>query len=408
MNVNVNKEQRRLFETILVKCHENLLKSREDYSYLSDMKIVCSDGTLYYNKLLLSICLPYLQFIEFVDCEIIWPELSVQEISMLLSFKVLQHNHQTDVDKESETVGDFNNIPPVAPAPSSDPMLRQVSLQDPSLDVTESSLDLNSLFDSERECCTDVCPHSSSPITQSSSPELPPTISCRVPEKESKKTFCVSGKEFIQEQSYDSGDFDSSVNEEKSGLRPRERSPNLEPKVQANAHMCQECGLCYASKEKLKNHFKWKHFKTDFHFKCDVCHQTFQRKCLLKRHYVKHKQPSLKCEYCDKTFKQQSHLNVHMKTAHKDEMVGKSPRFECPTCRIVFNKKSNLTRHLSVHKSEEFNAFQCLLCDKSYKLQFSLERHLQSHVGDGYKCDRCNKQIGRKDNLLRHVLKCKK
>ncbi len=394
------------FETMLINAHEDLLKSVDEGSYLSDIKIVCSDGTLYYNKLLLTICQPYLKFIELVDCQIIWPDVSIQELSALLSFKFSSHSQENKVYKESETTNsdsndDFNDVLMLSDSASS------VLLPDSSPDVgafAECSLGLACLLDFNLNC-TDGPLHSSSSFTPSASPQLTSTVSSGQTVEEFANLIDASDTEFIQEQRVILSKPDNSeelgpnmIKEDYNGSMTTEKSQVMKE------HMCEECGFCYSSQEKLKKHVKWKHSKKSFDFECKVCHQLFQHDFLLKRHFIKHKQPSIKCGQCLKYFKQQKHLNVHMKSVHEV----KSPIFTCPSCSKEFKTNSNLTRHLKVHKSEKFNAFQCLLCDKSYKLQFSLERHLQSHVGNNFKCDRCNKQFARKDTLSRHTVKCKK
>ena len=333
MNANVSA-QAQAYRFLLKTFHEDLLKNSEEVCYLSDLKIVCSDGTLNYSKLLLSICLPYLRFIEFLDCEIIWPEVSVKELSVILYLKLTSHDAEIDKGSEITNSATTGNRPPVE--------------------------------------------------------EFSILIDVKDYEQNSKAN---GSEDFVL----------NFIEEENSSFMTPERSPILD----AKGHMCEECGLCYSSEEKLKKHVKWKHQTKSSDFECNVCQKKFQHNFLLQRHYVMHKEPSLKCGLCSKYFKHQSNLSAHMKATHKDNEGTKSSLI-CPTCGKVFKKKSNLTRHLIVHSSDKFNAFQCVLCDKTYNDQSSLERHLLSHhVGNTFKCPKCNKEFTRRDSFSRHDKKCK-
>ena len=80
------------------------------------------------------------------------------------------------------------------------------------------------------------------------------------------------------------------------------------------------------------------------------------------------------------------------------------PSLSCSQCPEVFQSTGSLRAHQRIHKA----TFACTLgCGKRFPLEKDRDRHeLDVHHGVNPMCSMCGKQF-RKDNLKRHVPKCK-
>ena len=94
---------------------------------------------------------------------------------------------------------------------------------------------------------------------------------------------------------------------------------------------------------KLKNHMDIIHGKIVY--ECDQCPYTSKSSLSMKHHMNRHKtmlklaMSPLVCEQCSYTAKQKGHLDIHIRSKHKGEVL------KCDLCDYNATQLSNLTRH---------------------------------------------------------------
>ena len=325
MNVNMGSQSNSgVFETLLFKTHEELLKSSElqACSILSDLKIICSDGTLFYSKLLLSISQPYLGFIENMDCVIIWPELSVQEVSDLIFFS----KHQTDSVEEIKITVSASKFPNLTEDLE--------FLQEERIIL---NLDSNSIEEEKMGFKT-------------------PERSNHLDLKDHRNMCEECGMCYKSEQQL------------KKHLKWKHQKQNHE-------FECQVCQKKFRHNFLLKRH-------TIMHkepsLKCGKCSQYFKHQSNLNVHLktahedeeeTAMKSPRLICPTCGKEFKKQSNLTRHL-------LVHTSPEFkafQCLLCEKTFKLQYSLERHLQSHVG---NHYECHKCNKQFVRNDVLSKHI--------------------------------
>ena len=323
--MNVNRDfhvYSGVIETLLFKTHEELMKSSEvQVCYLSDLRIVCSDGTLFYSKLLLAICQPYLRFIENIDCVIIWPELSVKEVSELIFFKVSKH--QADPIKMTDSASKFPNL--------------TENLEFLEEERIVLNLDSNSIEEENRGFKT---------------PER-----SRLSDLKDHRNMCEEcGMCYRSEQQL------------KKHFKWKHQKQNYE-------FECQVCQKKFQHNFLLKRHYK-KHEEPIL--KCSKCSKYFKHQQSLNFHMkTAHedeeetaiKSPILICPTCGKEFKKQFNLTRHL-------LIHKSPEshFQCLLCNKNFKLQYSLERHLQSHVGDPY---ECHKCNKQFARNDGLSRHIK-------------------------------
>ena len=84
--------------------------------------------------------------------------------------------------------------------------------------------------------------------------------------------------------------------------------------------------------------------------------------------------PMVRCDICDKEFKSVSLRNKHSKIHYEGN-------YSCKYCGKIFKEIGNRNRHENqVHTTQQF---QCMKCEKNFKLYKSLKSHMQKkHSGE--------------------------
>ena len=101
---------------------------------------------------------------------------------------------------------------------------------------------------------------------------------------------------------------------------------------------------------------------------CSVCHKTFARRKVLRRHQRFHS--------------------------------GEKP-YSCPACSKSFALRKSLRRHTRFHTGERPHV--CTRCDKSFRLRENLKAHLRFHTGEKpFSCPTCGKMFRMVRNLEKH------
>lgn len=77
----------------------------------------------------------------------------------------------------------------------------------------------------------------------------------------------------------------------------------------------------------------------------------------------------------------------------------------CDECMIPFVSVSKLNRHLREQHSEKVTAYECLICQKTFRRKEHLKRHERAcHLGDKIQCPLCSSRFIEKCRLMKHLL----
>jgi len=152
-------------------------------------------------------------------------------------------------------------------------------------------------------------------------------------------------------------------------------------------HKCPEvgCGKEFKRPDTLSDHIRKKHTeKNQVLILCGVCCESFSSHAKLEEHMNgKHygEKPH-QCQFCDQRFAYKQGLDQHLRTVHDD-----TRNFSCPeqNCDKSFKTQTHLNNHLTSHKNT--------INDLLHQPQFS--------------CQVCSEHFTRKDNMERHVAKCR-
>ncbi|CAG9861663.1 unnamed protein product [Phyllotreta striolata] len=132
---------------------------------------------------------------------------------------------------------------------------------------------------------------------------------------------------------------------------------------------------------------------------CDICKRTVRN---LSNHVQKHhssdntnEEPKALCHYCGKLFKQQSNLDVHIRTHTKE-----TP-YKCSYCDMCVATRTRLVDHERTHTGEK--PFACKFCGKTFKQHGVLNTHLKIHTGRPEQCLLCPKRFCRPSELRNHM-----
>ena len=99
---------------------------------------------------------------------------------------------------------------------------------------------------------------------------------------------------------------------------------------------CPDCGLEFATLNKMKYHQKLQH---RLQFQCDQCDYTTPRNYQLKKHKLKHFEKSFPCSHCGKMLATPESLKIHER-----EHTGERP-FKCSVCGIGFTSQGRMAQH---------------------------------------------------------------
>ena len=121
-----------------------------------------------------------------------------------------------------------------------------------------------------------------------------------------------------------------------------------------SSSFCDQCGINFSKRKQLKSHYYDKHY---YDMQCKKCNQTFSNRGNWIKHIERHLQTTItECKICHKTFKDPKNLKVHVKTLH----ASNSLKYECNTCNASFVHKRNYNRHLESHKNiRRFQCVKC-------------------------------------------------
>ena len=103
------------------------------------------------------------------------------------------------------------------------------------------------------------------------------------------------------------------------------------------------------------------------------------------------------CQKCDKTFKHAQTLAQHNASIHEKKM------FKCDQCDYQCTRTENLNAH--IRHDHEMIPYKniCTICEKSYKESRDLKLHVMViHEGKYLKCEDCDAQFSSVSGVRRH------
>jgi len=201
---------------------------------------------------------------------------------------------------------------------------------------------------------------------------------------------------------------------------------NSGPKLQLRhntGHICESCGIRYASDFALKQHIE-KYTETG-HYQCPKCEQQFGKDDL-EEHLTTHFEDNCPpCKNCGKTFTHILSLHIHqtLQCANASVKVEgyltcKDKVVRCTKCPNAYTKESSLRAHMK--KCAQDADYSCSICKKPFRKLFFLKKHELEHIQPTNKpkkikldtkpflCTICAKTLDRQDYLDKHMKKHKK
>lgn len=127
-----------------------------------------------------------------------------------------------------------------------------------------------------------------------------------------------------------------------------------------------ECKAAFKSKDTLKQHKMETHFKVE-KYQCPECGKGFFRLSKMKRHLQTHLTPdpslATSCPLCNKVFKNVKSMKSHLKSIHEERKD-----FNCKYCDSRYSKNVHLNRHILTSHKKQIIKCQVQGCHKTFPL----------------------------------------
>lgn len=167
---------------------------------------------------------------------------------------------------------------------------------------------------------------------------------------------------------------------------------------------CLECQEKFMLWKPLTSHL-WRLHKIDMElYSCDKCdYKTNSLSNLNTIHKLIHSTiKAFQCDICQKSFKNQKQLRNHKRIHRQD--VQKEVTI-CELCSKSFRDRTRLKSHMdSVHK--KLKPYLCNYCGYKGSCRASLRMHIRSHTGEKpFSCDQCQYTTSDHNSLRRHKLR---
>ncbi|KAL0808633.1 hypothetical protein ABMA28_013071 [Loxostege sticticalis] len=167
----------------------------------------------------------------------------------------------------------------------------------------------------------------------------------------------------------------------------------------SGSHKCDLCDKIFKSISAKKDHVERIHMKVKKH-RCPHCKEMFKEygqriKHMVRVHGVK--VPEFRCTMCPKVYMFSGQLRVHERVAHF-----KTRKYECDICQKLCSNASVLREHMVCHSGER--NFECQVCKKKYGRKKTLVEHMRIHNNDRrFVCQYCSSAFVQNCSLKSHV-----
>lgn len=346
-----------------------------------DIELVCCNGSLRYNKLLVGLLFP-----EVENC-------SEYQLSISSSLLLPQHTVDEIFDQFNKYFGELNSETGLVTSENRE--------------TRDGGIDEASDCENYEEIVTEFV----------------------VPSEEVESLEADEGGHEVPE-----GDRESI----ERGLQPLERENkaleesqehvdtvedaiDTEGSARKRCHPCVHCTEIFMHRSSLLRHIKSKHrtvaassgkennSAAPDHHQCSVCQKTFRFRTHLINHENTHSKPH-KCGQCDETFAEATKLASHEINVHGELVVANvtsGALIKCCFCPKVFPARSQAVLHERTHTKER--PFQCSICSKRFAAKCNLTAHERIHAGESkrYACRHCDRKFShtseRKDHETVHT-----
>ena len=195
---------------------------------------------------------------------------------------------------------------------------------------------------------------------------------------------------------------------------------------------CETCTSTFRTRNGLLSHISAKHGISNEVYICETCGQVYKNMSSLLRHCKinKHSFPLEKesktlpkgfsrCDICLKlVVKLEDHKNIYHKPCIIKHLRNENENgpFKCSKCDFETNRHDNLLRHERLKHSgfnKQFAAIKkkivkdgkwtCSMCDKTFYSVEDSEDHMVLKECKELKCNQCNKVFRQKQNLIAHI-----
>jgi KRAB domain-containing zinc finger protein len=164
---------------------------------------------------------------------------------------------------------------------------------------------------------------------------------------------------------------------------------------------CEKCGEQFRTTTNLANHIKSKHIHLR-PFICDHpgCTSTFKDPRQLDKHTLSHFPSAYECFLCQRTYKTYFNIRKHLHNHHCPWLK----KYKCDVCNKAFATNHNLRDHRHSHNVGEPKLYRCKKCPSSFTRCCSLHSHIDKvHRIVRYHCKHCEKRYADKKSLFVHL-----
>lgn len=174
---------------------------------------------------------------------------------------------------------------------------------------------------------------------------------------------------------------------------------------------CQFCDRKFVDDSHLTIHLKKVHeqdIEDNKENKCTICNKKYADRGKLKRHIntIHEDNQRVKCKLCENIYKSRDSLISHIRIVH-----AKLEEVDCEICHKHFVCNASLQTHINnIHKKIEREKFSCNICKKEFTTKRGLTEHHNLTHDEEYRkkkvtnCEICQKEIMIK-NLQNHMMR---
>eukprot|EP00092_Neocalanus_flemingeri_P017513 GFUD01018946.1.p1 GENE.GFUD01018946.1~~GFUD01018946.1.p1 ORF type:complete len:484 (-),score=72.73 GFUD01018946.1:65-1516(-) len=419
----------------------------EDSSIYQDTKLACRDGTIFSNKLILSLAFPLLEkhlawVGEIMEPVIILPDYSTGDVRLMI---------ETFLTEAGVTAGFYEKREVLDDSDMQDALNVNNWHYDDS--IAKDEADIKSEVDCESLDQDNPLPFFHNPLIKTK--RLPCLTCVKATFKSTAErkihmktcqvlfkcnfcyeTFLTDLEKQDHEQSYINSEGQLKCRFETCDIAFKERRclvrhiKQVHDAGQDTAYSCYFCGEHFIGKAPYRKHMKmYKNGPKDYkcpedgcdsrfrvkrtlldhlrkhrgvyEYSCETCGKIFTTKYTKTSHMRTHESPQqqLICQICSKSFRNKLRLNGHMNTTHadnKDEV-----KYQCDQCEKGFTNMQKFKRHLHAHTG--VRNFGCSTCGKKFMDKVTLDNHEKAHAGiKPHKCSVCGKGFLSSNKLKRH------